>query len=914
MKLLKKLSLLILCLVACLAIGLVSACKDKEEDGGTEELAEYVYKVRVQSEGGFGLKNVVVGLYDGDTLVKEKTTSAQGNAYFTEEDDISLGEYEVRLSDVPAGWYANDEITYKTSTTSQSDLTVAMKAKLITGETIPTDKRYQLGDVMYDFTITDCDNKSHTLSSLLEEKKMVMLNFWATWCGPCKSEFPAMQNAYVESTENVEILAISTTDDQAAVKEYKGENGLSFPMAGGTDLPTRFAVSSVPATIVIDRYGVISYWHVGSMTAKSDFIGLFDKFTGENYLQTVIGADGYEGSDNENTDEQEQVKPNVSAPSTSDVNALLNSNGGFSSSWDNGEYSWPFTIQTHESGDKALYASNKGVHNSYSLIYIEFTASANDALFFDGAISTEAQGDFLHVFMDGNLIHSLSGNPEPKWEKYCAYVFKDGEAGKHTLSFSYVKDSSMSGGEDEVWIKNLRLGSQSEISSVDIIRNAATKRNEKPAEYTAQAKQYQNYVTTVYNERDGYYHVGTADGPLLFANLMKGSLWNQYDLWQLAYNELLVVDGMDVGAALEDYAWAATNSKNGYVPVTKDLKHALQTVVKANNVEGMKADSEYHLADYAEEWLEVCLYFDHYGSGDPVSDPTRGITFDGAIEIFEGKNQIDCFQSIVPVGIKHKFTPTRSGVYHFYSTVDPKHFDTAETYNPQMWLMDSDKKTFLAENSDFLIHHTDNPENFDIKYYLEEGKTYYCLFAFFLNAIGKFEMQIDYLGTYNASLAHCAVGPYSMNMVTNEIYTPDAQSVAYDQEKGVYRVTNENGVFLGDIYAGLDDTVYWDLINTTFMFPSQSLEAFITTYESYATNKRLFYLPDENGNYKDYSAFMKDALQDAKWNNGNLYGKIAVSKELMHIMVELTKKSDGFGGVADSWQLMCYYYQPLGQQ
>lgn len=915
MKFLKKLSLLILCLVACLAIGIVSACKDKKEEGGTEELAEYVYKVRVQSEGGFGLKNVVVGLYDGDTLVKEKTTSAQGNAYFTEEDGIELGEYEVRLSDVPAGWKANEEITYKTSTTSQSDLTVAMKAKLITDETIPSNKLYQLGDVMYDFTITDCDNQSHTLSTLLEEKKMVMLNFWATWCGPCKSEFPAMQNAYVESTENVEILAISTTDDQATVKDYKSENGLSFPMAGGTDLPARFGVSSVPATIIIDRYGVISYWHVGSMTAKSDFIGLFDKFTGENYLQTVIGADGYEGGDNENTDETEQVKPNVSAPSTSDVNALLNPNGGFSSSWDNGEYSWPFTIQTHESGDKALYASNKGVHNSYSLIYIDFTASENDALFFDGAISTEENADFLHVFIDGNLIHSISGNSEPKWETYCAYVFKDGEAGKHTLSFSFVKDANMSGGEDEVWIKNLRIGTKDEISSVDIIRNAATQRNEKPEQYTAQAKQYKNYVTTAYNQTDGYYHVGSADGPLLFANLMKGSLWNKYDLWQLSYNELLIVDGMNVGAALEDYAWAATNSKNGYVPVTKELKHVLQTVVKANNVEGMTADSEYHLADYEEEWLEVCVYFDHYGSGDPVGDPTRGITFDGAIEVFEGKNTIDCFQSIVPVGIKHKFTPTKSGVYHFYSTVDKSHFDTAEYYNPQMWLMDSDKKTFLAENADFLLHHTGNPENFDIKYYLEEGKTYYCLFAFFLNATGKFDMQIDYLGTYyDKSLAHCAIGPYSMNMITNETYVPDAQYVAYDQAQDRYRVTNEHGVFLGDIYTGLDDKIYWDLSNPTFMFPTQSLSDFINTYQNYATNKRLFYLPDENGKYKDYSAFMKTTLNDAEWNDGALHGKIAVSKELMHIMLELTKKYDGFGGVPDSWQLMCYYYQPIGQK
>ena len=52
----------------------------------------------------------------------------------------------------------------------------------------------------------------------------------------------------------------------------------------------------------------------------------------------------------------------------------------------------------------------------------------------------------------------------------------------------------------------------------------------------------------------------------------------------------------------------------------------------------------------------------------------------------------------------------------------------------------------------------------------------------------------------------------------------------------------------------------------------------------------------------------------ASLNNNELNGKIAVNAELMHIMLELTKANDGFGGVKNSWQMMCYYYQPLGQK
>ena len=289
MKLLKKLALLAFTAVFCFALGLAAGCK-KEESSSTGELSEYVYKIRVQSEGGFGLKNVVVGLYDGDTLVKEKTTSAQGNAYFTDEDGIELGEYDVRISDVPAGWHSNESISYKTSKTEKSDLSISMTPRLITDENIPSGKLYQLGDVMYDFTVQTCNGQSVQLSKVLEEKRMVLLNFWATWCGPCKSEFPAMQNAYVEEKVVVSVLAVSTTDTQAAVSDYQEENGLTFDMAGETDLPSRFGVSAVPVSIVIDRYGVICLIEVVSLDSEKMFTNTFEVFTQDNYQQKLYNS------------------------------------------------------------------------------------------------------------------------------------------------------------------------------------------------------------------------------------------------------------------------------------------------------------------------------------------------------------------------------------------------------------------------------------------------------------------------------------------------------------------------------------------------------------------------------------------------------------------------------------------------
>ena len=162
-----------------------------------------------------------------------------------------------------------------------------------------------------------------------------------------------MQNAYVSSTtdgspvsDNVSILALSISDTQSAVAEFKSNNGLSFTMGGEASVTSHFNTNFVPLSIVIDRYGVISYMHTGTMTATSDFLGLFDKFTGENYIQTVIGEGEYGGGNgDENTGTTERVTPNVTAPTTADVDKVLHGNGGFTARWEDDEYSWPFTLE-----------------------------------------------------------------------------------------------------------------------------------------------------------------------------------------------------------------------------------------------------------------------------------------------------------------------------------------------------------------------------------------------------------------------------------------------------------------------------------------------------------------------------------------------------------------------------------------
>ncbi|MBR2321421.1 MAG: TlpA family protein disulfide reductase, partial [Clostridia bacterium] len=877
--------------------------------------------------------------FDGETRVSSVLTNALGDAYFTADDVTTPGEYDIVFEDVPAGWSKNSSIIYKTSTESGTSYTVNFEASLITNEPIPAQKLYRLGDVMHDFSLQTCDGDTFVLSEELAQKDMVFLNFWATWCSPCKSEFPAMQNAYSAYSSKVSVIAISTetSDSQTKVASFKDDQGLDFPMVGqpaGGALTAHFDTVAIPVSIVIDRYGVISYIHTGAMTQPSDFINLFDKFIGDSYVQTVIdGSDFGDGGDGE--EGEDRLKPTVSPPAISTITPILTQDNTFTFAWDTeDEYSWPWVVETNTDNVKYLTASNTGIHNSYATLTAEFTVTANKVLAFDAYIDTE-KTDQLYVLIDDVVIHMFGGtSANPAWVTKYAYVFEAGEEGAHTLTFIYMKDGDASHGEDKVNIKNLRFEDASILNTpttdLNVFHNAVSGFNKPETLEAGENKKtkFQNYVDVALGS-DGYYHVIPEEGtpvdiskhPILFANIMSPTVWNAYSVWQIAYLGYAVYDGHNLEDLVEQFAWACTHSSNSYVPVTKELKDILDIMVREEVVgeaydktlrNNVYFDPEYHVSYHEKEWLEVCVYYKHYGQTPVMGDPTRGITFDGAIPLqLNTVNHIVCDQSIVPLGIKHKINITQAGVYHFYSLVDDSLENTDSSYDPQCWIFAEDRTTILAESDDFLLHSTGNPDNFDVYLYLEEG-TYYCLFAMFLNDLGEFDMRIDFVNNTRFDyFTNCAIGPRSFNPVTNETFVPNAQYYKYDEAQDCYRITNKQGVFLADLYAGLDDKIYLDLTKPTYLFPDTPLSKMIEEAESKKVTERLFYMQNADGTYTDYTQDMKQYLFLARRNNDELNGRIAIDKHLMDIILLLMKYYDGFGGVENSWQLMSYYYKPI---
>ena len=129
------------------------------------------------------------------------------------------------------------------------------------------------GDAAPDFTLTTLDGKEVSLSDY--KGKKVVLNFWTSWCPPCKAEMPHMQNYYEDMSEeaNVEILAVNLTNKDNGVDEVSSfveDYGLTFPIPMDEEgqIGNAYKVIPIPTTYMIDTNGIIQNMIVGPMNEE----------------------------------------------------------------------------------------------------------------------------------------------------------------------------------------------------------------------------------------------------------------------------------------------------------------------------------------------------------------------------------------------------------------------------------------------------------------------------------------------------------------------------------------------------------------------------------------------------------------------------------------------------------------------
>jgi len=129
---------------------------------------------------------------------------------------------------------------------------------------------YEPGSRLADFEINCLDGTTFALSQT--KGKVVFINLWATYCGPCVKELPHFNELYHEHQDDIEILAVHASLTTEDVNEYLADKGWDIHFAVDDEKDTLFGIVNgslaLPQTIVLNRKGEVIYNKVGSMTPE----------------------------------------------------------------------------------------------------------------------------------------------------------------------------------------------------------------------------------------------------------------------------------------------------------------------------------------------------------------------------------------------------------------------------------------------------------------------------------------------------------------------------------------------------------------------------------------------------------------------------------------------------------------------
>ena len=919
-------------LAMVMLLALATACGDDKEktkkpgsadinnssdSGDSDSSTGGNYTVSVKTFGGMPMSGVDVYVYTDSSLSEMKDarkTDDNGLVSFT----LPAGkDYAVTLENVPKGYDKKASYSFSGNTAN-----IILKSSLITGEDLST-MSMKLGDVMPDFTVTTPDGEKVTLSKMLEEKDMVLINFWYTTCSWCVTEFPYMEQAYQQYKDKVGIVAVNPLgESNEAIKAFPGNYSLdlSFPLAAcPSSWAASFGITGYPTSVIVDRYGVVTLIESGAITSLNPFTSLFEAMTGEDYKQKLYGSVG---------ELIVNPKPTYEMDTPENIAAILNK-GDIQVSYhaeedeNSKEYAWPF-IETTKNGVKCLKASNQGIDSSFGVIYADVTLKKGQALGLDYLMSSENGSDTFVIIVDGEDIFSISGyNDKEKWES--CYPLVADKDGTYQVAMFYLKDESTAMGDDTVYIKNVRVVDSSKINVATYLP--------RPAAKPLDDLNYE-YVQLVFNDADGYYHVGSKNGPLLLADLMGYTEFTKdTTVWEMAYDGKIVVGGKNYQDALTQYCNYASNSKGGLCTVNKELMELLQMVDKAVGFDD--ADDK--------EWMKICKYYEAYGSnGKQLEDPIKGLATFSAFTAKEGKkvssNYFYYDQILMPRGKLAKFVPSKSGVYRITSRSE-------SAQGVDGWLFDKNHNQLLAYEH---VERMYEGDEVSMVYYMKKGEAYYIDIAFWdVYEVGTIYYDIEYIAAEWDYFRLCSPGyfTYDSDASGNDMYHLIAG--------GIDVVLGSDGIYYEDLGNGKKGSkIYADFVGITPIFdkPLQTMikmnafdfsktedDLFIINAlqlngndkaktkeylkeqwgENYETNYADYKVDDVfagkyHGAGKDYTAKIKEYEKKIiKSGAKEQQGCVVMTKELAEILQMLMGKYT-FEDVDNSWLKVCYYYDHLG--
>jgi peroxiredoxin len=139
-----------------------------------------------------------------------------------------------------------------------------------------------------DFQLADLDGKTQSLSQY--RGKVVLVNFWATWCKPCTTEMPAMQTVYDKLRDKgFVVLAVNELEDEAKVREHIATYKHTFPVLLDRDnkVANQFGVFGLPVSVFIDQEGRVQEYIKGGLLTEDKIYQTIQRIQGNKPMQAA---------------------------------------------------------------------------------------------------------------------------------------------------------------------------------------------------------------------------------------------------------------------------------------------------------------------------------------------------------------------------------------------------------------------------------------------------------------------------------------------------------------------------------------------------------------------------------------------------------------------------------------------------
>jgi len=246
-----------------------------------------VHDFSVEAKTGKRLNNVSINIYNGNELLETVVTNFIGNAQI----EILPGTYTVTLENLPTGYVAEE--SYELLVENKYGKTAFKCSSEVIDSEMPADKVYKSSDIIYNYTFTDTNEEERSFKSIFDDegKDLIIITFWASWCGYCLHEFPFFNTLDKVYGDRVEVIGFNpdvplqghpTPDSDATILEYKEAYEISWTMALGNhfDYYSKYFPSgiSLPLTVFVSKYGIIEYMQNGAFSTEDEVLDMAEKY------------------------------------------------------------------------------------------------------------------------------------------------------------------------------------------------------------------------------------------------------------------------------------------------------------------------------------------------------------------------------------------------------------------------------------------------------------------------------------------------------------------------------------------------------------------------------------------------------------------------------------------------------------